>query len=144
MTIMEIHGFTENGSIDATIAGVRMTVPNDPSNRHRQMIAEWEAKGNTIPAYVPPPVEPAPLGLHQVACARLQVEGWDITGIERSQGVSMAFMLDENTAWVFFSETQPDTNYIVMPADDVTKYPDYIEVVRPGISELSLLVFRVQ
>ena len=54
---MQIHGFTENGSIDATIDGERGTVPNDPSNRHRQMIAEWEAKGNTIPPYVPPSVE---------------------------------------------------------------------------------------
>lgn len=50
---MEIHGFTESGSIDATIEGVRMTIPDDMSNRHRQMIAEWEAEGNTIPAYEP-------------------------------------------------------------------------------------------
>lgn len=50
---MEIHGFTEHGSIDATIEGARMSVPNDLSNRHRQIIAEWEAEGNTIPAYVP-------------------------------------------------------------------------------------------
>ena len=53
---MEIHGYTEHGAIDATIDGLRMTVPNDLGNRHRQMIAEWEAEGNTIPAYVPPPV----------------------------------------------------------------------------------------
>jgi len=53
---MEIHGYTQYGSIDATIDGVRMTVPaNDLSNRHRQMIAEWETQGNTISAYAPPP-----------------------------------------------------------------------------------------
>jgi hypothetical protein len=52
---MEVHSFNASGSIDATIDGLRMTVPNDPANRHRQMIAEWEAEGNTIPAYVPPP-----------------------------------------------------------------------------------------
>ncbi|MFP9138693.1 hypothetical protein ACLI1C_16055 [Devosia sp. XGJD_8] len=51
---MEVHGFTEQGFIDATIDDIRMTVPDDPANRHRQMIAEWEAEGNTIPAYVPP------------------------------------------------------------------------------------------
>lgn len=56
---MEIHGFTESGSIDATIEGDRMTVPDDMANRHRQMIAELEALGNTIPAYEPP--EPPPL-----------------------------------------------------------------------------------
>lgn len=66
---MEIHGFTESGSIDVTIDGVRMMVPDDPANRHRQMIAEWEFdedgnRVNTIPAYVPPeanlylPLEP--------------------------------------------------------------------------------------
>ena len=58
---MEIHGFTETGSIDATIEGVRMTVPDDPANRHRQMISEWEAEGNIIPPYFPgPSPEPDP------------------------------------------------------------------------------------
>lgn len=57
---LEIHGFTRNGSIDATIEGVRATVPADDfSNRHRLMIAEWEAAGNVIPPYVEP-VTPAP------------------------------------------------------------------------------------
>lgn len=57
---MEVHGYTETGAIDATIDGQRGIVPDDPTNRHRQMIAEWEAEGNTIPAYAPPP-EPSPL-----------------------------------------------------------------------------------
>ncbi|WP_297105114.1 hypothetical protein [uncultured Devosia sp.] len=56
---MDIHGYTERGSISATIDGILMTVPDDPTNRHRQMIAEWEAEGNAIPAYEPPPVSPA-------------------------------------------------------------------------------------
>lgn len=49
-----IHGYTATGAIDATIEGQRMTVPDDMANRHRQMIAEWEAAGHTIPAYVAP------------------------------------------------------------------------------------------
>ena len=49
-----VHGYTENGAIDATIDGQRMTVPDDMANRHRQMIAAWEADGNTILPYVPP------------------------------------------------------------------------------------------
>lgn len=53
---MEVHGFNELGSIDATIEGVRVTVPDDMGNRHRQMIAEWEALGNTIPHYEPPQI----------------------------------------------------------------------------------------
>ena len=51
---MEVHGFTDSGCIDVTIEGVRMTVPDDPANRHRQTIAEWESEGNSIPPYVPP------------------------------------------------------------------------------------------
>lgn len=49
-----VHGYTETGAIDATIDGQRMTVPDDMANRHRQMIAAWEADGNTILPYVPP------------------------------------------------------------------------------------------
>lgn len=52
---IEIHGYTATGSIEATIYGTRMTVPDDMGNRHRQMIADWEAQGNTIPTYVAPP-----------------------------------------------------------------------------------------
>lgn len=63
---MEIHGYIEGGSIAATIDGVRGTVPNDPSNRHRQMIAEWEAAGNAIPAY-----DPAPATLADAITAKL-------------------------------------------------------------------------
>lgn len=63
---MEIHGFTEHGSIDATIDGLRMTVPDDMANRHRQMIADWEALGNTIPAYEPPAPEPGNYRLYKI------------------------------------------------------------------------------
>lgn len=52
---MEIYGYTDTGSIRAVIDGVAVTVPDDPANRHRQLIAEWEAEGNTIPAYQAPP-----------------------------------------------------------------------------------------
>ena len=48
---MEVHGYTQTGSIEATIDGVVMIVPDDMANRHRQMIAEWEAQGNTIPSF---------------------------------------------------------------------------------------------
>lgn len=56
---MEIHGYTHTGSIEATIDGVLTTVPDDMGNRHRRMIAEWEAAGNTIPPYAAPP-QPVP------------------------------------------------------------------------------------
>lgn len=46
--------FTANGAIDAIIDGVAMSVPDDMANRHRQMIAAWEADGNVIAPYLPP------------------------------------------------------------------------------------------
>lgn len=51
---MEVHGFNEYGSIDATIGGIRMTIPDSEHDRARWGIAAWEKKGNTIPPYVPP------------------------------------------------------------------------------------------
>lgn len=66
---MNILGFTEGGSIRVEIDSVEMFVPDDMANRHRQMIAEWEAAGNTIPAYEPPPAPPvtlAPLSARQL------------------------------------------------------------------------------
>lgn len=49
---MQVHGFNADGSISATIEDQAWTVPNDPGNAFRQLIAGWEADGNTIPAYV--------------------------------------------------------------------------------------------
>ena len=52
---MNVLGYTESGAIRVIFDGdeSESTVPDDLRNRHRQMIAEWEAKGNTIPPYVP-------------------------------------------------------------------------------------------
>lgn len=52
---MDSIGYTKDGFIEVIIDGQVAVVPDDPANRHRQMIAEWEAEGNTIPPYVPPP-----------------------------------------------------------------------------------------
>ncbi|MBB5041919.1 hypothetical protein [Shinella fusca] len=51
---MIVHGFNSTGGVEITIDGERWSVPDDLTNRHRQMIAEWEAEGNTIPPYQPP------------------------------------------------------------------------------------------
>lgn len=90
------------------------------------------------------PEQITPLSLQQVAAARLHIEGWDISGIERSQGIGAAMMIDENTAWILFADAQPDTNYIVTPGDGVTKTVDYIEILCPGVVDLALIVQRVQ
>lgn len=46
--------YTELGSIIAVIDGLEMTVPDDMGNRHRVMLAEWEAQGSKIEPYAPP------------------------------------------------------------------------------------------
>ena len=38
----------DNGSINATIDGSKMSVPLDPANRHYAAILEWVAENNTI------------------------------------------------------------------------------------------------
>lgn len=64
---MNVIGYTESGSIRIDIDGAEMLVPDDMSNRHRVMIAEWEAAGNAVPAYEPPPLPPlAPLTRRQL------------------------------------------------------------------------------
>lgn len=52
---MDVMGFNDAGMIVAEIGGFTVTVPDDPGNWHRQLIAiEWEGVGNVIAAYVPP------------------------------------------------------------------------------------------
>ncbi|HWD13937.1 MAG TPA: hypothetical protein VG519_11365 [Pseudochrobactrum sp.] len=47
--------YTKQGSIFAIIDDQEMIVPDDIENRHRAMIAEWEAVGNLIEPYLPEP-----------------------------------------------------------------------------------------
>lgn len=54
--------YNENGSIIADIAGEIFTIPDDQENRHRRMVSEWEALGNTIGLYEPPP-PPVPVSV---------------------------------------------------------------------------------
>ncbi len=53
---MNVIGYTEDGSIRVMLPGDEheTLVPCDMGNRHRQMIAGWEADGNSIPPYQPP------------------------------------------------------------------------------------------
>lgn len=95
--MIESARYTESGSIIAVIDGVQMTVPDDMGNRHRQLLAEWEAEGNTIEPYVPPPptvddviVERArrlalgfdydfgdARGVHHIGTTENDMRGWD-------------------------------------------------------------------
>ena len=53
--MIENARYNEYGSIIAVISDEQITVPDDMDNRHRVMIAEWEAVGNLIEPYVPEP-----------------------------------------------------------------------------------------
>ena len=45
----------DNSMIQATLGdGKEVSIPTHLDNRHRQVIAEWEAQGNTIEPYVEP------------------------------------------------------------------------------------------
>lgn len=41
--------------IEAVIDGEVLLIPDDSTNRHRKMLSEWEAGGNTISPYESPP-----------------------------------------------------------------------------------------
>lgn len=80
--------YTEDGSIAATINGQDLTIPDQAGNRHRQSIAEWEAEGNTIAAYVPATVD------------QLRVSG-------RAQIISMLENLVSQVTSKYLSTDQP-------------------------------------
>ncbi|SOC47678.1 hypothetical protein SAMN05892877_13223 [Rhizobium subbaraonis] len=70
---MQVHGYNAFGDISATIDGTLFCVPDDPGNRHRQLIAEWEAEGNTIPPYQPAPVAPPAITRRQMLLGLLSI-----------------------------------------------------------------------
>ncbi|NVP56096.1 hypothetical protein [Mycoplana rhizolycopersici] len=70
---MDVIGRDETGSIKIVIEGIALFVPDDPGNRHRQMIAEWEAEGNTIPPYQPAPVAPPSITRRQMLLGLLSI-----------------------------------------------------------------------
>ena len=102
-------------------------------------LAESEAND---PANFPAPV--IPLSLERIACAKLEIDGWDVTGVERSVGIAGGFVFDD-LLYAFLNEEQPDIEYIVTPNGvGVTKFTDHLEIVLNGRSTVSFIVERVQ
>lgn len=95
----------------------------------------------------PEPIE-MPVMLNQFAGAKLTVDqdNWEVTGVEKSIGISGAFLVDVDLVYVFFdiNAVQPDTYYMVFPPDGVTKHEDFVEVSRPNLTELKFIAMRVQ
>ena len=103
--MIESARYTKSGSIIAVIDGVEMTVPNDMGNRHRQMIAEWEAEGNTIEPYVPPP-EPVPVvvSMFQARAALVAAGLYETVdaAMQQAGGVNLI-------AWEYATEVRRDS-----------------------------------
>lgn len=81
---MNVIGYTESGAILVIFDGDENAsmVPDNMANRHRVMIAEWEAAGNTIPAYEPPLPPPlAPLTARQLRLG-LVLNGFTLAQVE--------------------------------------------------------------
>lgn len=69
--------YNEFGLIIAVIDGITMIVPDAMENTERQLIAEWEAKGNTITPYVAPPLPPIALSADTLFFDRMTDEEYD-------------------------------------------------------------------
>lgn len=112
---MNVLGYTKSGAIRVIFAGDEneSMVPDSMANRHRQMIAEWEAEGNTIPPYVPPTVDP-----------------WDTI---RSQRDALLKETDWYTlrAWEQGSDLPSNIATYRQALRDITLQPDPLNLVWP-------------
>ena len=118
----------------------------DQNGEERDATLEEEAEILSSQGRLQDPMQLTPVSLQTIAGARLVVdqENWEVTGVERSTGIAGAFLMDTDLVCVFFSQPQPDTFYEVIPSAGITKYPDFVEVSRPGLAELNFIVQRVQ
>jgi hypothetical protein len=124
---MQVIGYTQSGSIKAVIGGTEWVVPDDLSNSHRRLIAGWEAQGNTIPAYAPPPPSPVEIvsarqfKLQLLAAGLLdQVDAW-IAGQAKAVQIAYEYsgtfvrtepMMTSGFAAMGFTDEQVDAFYL--------------------------------
>tara|TARA_Y100000780_G_scaffold230633_1_gene253270 strand:- start:131 stop:595 length:465 start_codon:yes stop_codon:yes gene_type:complete len=103
--------YTQSGSIQAIIDDQELSIPDDMANRHRRMIADWEAEGNTISPYVAPePVEV--VGTPSlIATGVFAINDGVMTGMETAVGISAAFPVGPGMYWIFFTDIQPNLYY---------------------------------
>ena len=80
---------------------------------------------------------PLPMATAQpiiIAMAELTVVDFDLTGIESSTCLGAAFFIDTGIIWVFFSQVQPNTQYLPFAqcpgfnADVTAREVDYFEI----------------
>jgi len=102
---MNIIGYNKNGAIRIIFDGsdIESIVPDDLSNRDRQLIAEWEAAGNVIPPYEEEDLLPAIAAPSAYTLTTLKIENGEVTTIHGSGGFAGAFPISENQIYVIFA-----------------------------------------
>ena len=102
--------YCEGGSISAAIDGFQYIIPDDPANRHRQMIAEWEAEGNTIAPYVDPPAPPVYPQFTALQMLDLFTEAEQLAVVEATMSVpAVKLWYDRMIAATFVTYDDPRT-----------------------------------
>lgn len=122
---MQIIGRTESGAIRIGIDGIEMLVPDAMANRHRQMIAEWEAEGNTIPPYIEPSPIPPVVTPSVFATAKLSIDDGVMSGFSVDSRIAGGFQLDTGYFMLILSE--PITSEYIVSAFDGGMYRLYVK-----------------
>lgn len=79
--------YTLDGSIIAMISDQVMIIPDNMENRHRIMLAEWEAAGNAIEPYVAEQEAPAVISIPAVTFweRMTEAEGEQVEAVMQTQ-----------------------------------------------------------
>ncbi|MDM7851876.1 hypothetical protein [Pseudochrobactrum kiredjianiae] len=85
--MIESAKYSSGGLVIATINGQVMTIPDDMENRHRAMIADWEAAGNAIEPYLLEPEAPAVISIPAVTLweRMTEAEGEQVEAVMQTQ-----------------------------------------------------------
>lgn len=101
---------------DLEVFGLYLPAPADPVPDGKVASSSAVSRVGGVVKFVntledaPPPPTASPL---LYAAAQLQIVDYDITGIEINSRLGGAFWLDTGKYGVFFSQSQPDTSYMV-------------------------------
>ncbi|MCF7645045.1 hypothetical protein KQ944_07810 [Bacillus subtilis] len=79
--------YTLDGSIIAMISDKVMIIPDNIENRHRILLADWEAAGNAIEPYLPEPEAPSVISIPAVTLweRMTEAEGEQVEAVMQTQ-----------------------------------------------------------